>query len=214
MNDLDLDFDREERLGFPEIVYGEFKTPEQIRRIVGLCRARSRPLLVTRLSGAAAAELEGGTYDPVSRTLTVSAGAPPRRSGLVGLVCAGASDLPVVAEAGAVLDFLGIASRVFADVGVAGIHRLLSRLEELRECDLIVCAAGFEGALPSVVAGLLPQPVIGVPTSVGYGVAAGGKTALNAMLCSCANGLLVVNIDNGCGAALAAARMLGRRSKP
>jgi NCAIR mutase (PurE)-related protein len=118
-----------------------------------------------------------------------------------------------VAEATAVLEFLGTEARVFIDKGVAGLHRTLQTLPELAEVDVVICVAGFEGALPSVLSGLVRQPIIGVPTSVGYGVAAGGTTALHAMLSSCASGLTVVNIDNGFGAAIAARRILNGKRK-
>ncbi|WP_253256261.1 nickel pincer cofactor biosynthesis protein LarB [Formosa algae] len=126
----------------------------------------------------------------------------------IGIVSAGSSDIGVANEAYYTLEYLGVNSRVIHDVGVAGLHRLLNKLEDLKTFDILIVVAGFEGALPTVMGGLLPQPIIAVPTSVGYGSAKHGETALHAMLTSCANGITVVNIDNGYGAALGAFRML------
>ncbi len=209
-DDIRIDHLRRERIGFPEIVYGEFKSADQIARILSEHIARQAPLLITRLS-AEKVPAEAG-YDAVARTFSWWPGqspdeAPARPS--VAVISAGSSDRPVVAETLNTLHFLGLRATCFQDVGVAGLNRLLARLDELRTHDVLIVVAGFEGALPSVVAGLLPQPVIAVPTSVGYGVAAGGHSALHAMLASCANGVLVTNIDNGCGAAMAARRLLG-----
>lgn len=207
--DLDYDFGRRERLGFPEIVYGESKTPDQLQRVVLQCRARELPVLISRCAYEKIAGLEDGVYDPVARTWAWHPAPPPRLKGRVAVVSAGTSDNPVVRECANTLAFLGVDALVVQDVGVAGIHRFLNRLEDLASCDVLVCVAGFEGALASVMGGQCAQPVIAVPTSVGYGVARGGMAALNAMLSSCANGLMVMNIDNGVGAALAARRILG-----
>jgi NCAIR mutase (PurE)-related protein len=207
MNDLDLDFGRGDRIGVPEIVYGEGKSPEQLREIAARHEARGRNLLVTR---CALAQVEGlaGDYDPVSRTFVSIRAAPPPREGLVGVVYAGSSDAPVAREAIATLRFLGCETREFGDCGVAGVHRLLAHRDALLPCRVLICCAGFEGALPSVLGGLMPQPILAVPTSVGYGVASGGHAALHGMLASCASGIAVMNIDNGCGAAMAAVRIL------
>lgn len=213
-DDVVLDFGRGERVGVPEIIYGESKSAEQIAGILAAFAAREEACLVTRVS-AEKAEGLAGAYDPVGRTLLFSddaeGGGASKLRGNVTLVSAGTSDAPVVAEAQAVCRFIGLGTVVIQDVGVAGIHRLLERKADLDKADVILCFAGFEGALPSVVAGLVRAPVIGVPCSVGYGVAEGGKAALHAMLASCAGGLLTVNIDNGCGAALAAGRILDRK---
>lgn len=209
-DDVVLDFGRGERVGVPEIIYGESKSREQIAGILEAFAERGEACLVTRVSAEKAAGL-AGAYDPVGRTLWF----PNRETGVlrgnVTLVSAGTSDAPVVAEAQAVCRFIGLGTVVIQDVGVAGIHRLLERKADLDAADVVLCFAGFEGALPSVVAGLVRAPVIGVPCSVGYGVAEGGMAALHAMLASCAGGLLTVNIDNGCGAALAAGRILDRK---
>ncbi len=214
MNTHHIDFERADRLGFPEFIFGEAKTIEQITEILSVFQKRGDSCLITRLQeekGVILADTIGDClYDAVSRTLLFGQDNPPRNCGVVGIIAAGTSDAPVVAEASAVLKFLGIQARTFVDKGVAGIHRLFAVMPDLAEVDVVICVAGFEGALPSVLSGLVGQPIIGVPTSIGYGVAQGGTTALHAMLASCANGLTVVNIDNGFGAAIAAARILGR----
>ena len=213
MNTDHIDFERQDRLGFPEFVFGEGKTIVQIAGILEKFREQGSSCLVTRLQEEKAGPLTGqfsdSRYDAVSRTLLFGENHPPTGEGIVAIIAAGTSDTPVVAEANAVLGFLGIETRTYVDKGVAGIHRLLSSLPELKESDVVICVAGFEGALPSVLSGLVSQPVIGVPTSIGYGVARGGTAALHSMLASCANGLTVVNIDNGFGAAIAAKRILG-----
>jgi len=215
MHDHDIDFERQDRLGFPEFVFGEGKTVEQIGAILDQFRERGVSGLVTRVQPEKGEVLAGAHddlhHDPVARTLQLGPDHPATESGTVAVCAAGTSDAPVAAEAAKVLRFLGIETATFVDKGVAGIHRLMKALPELKDADVVICIAGFEGALPSVLSGLVHQPIIGVPTSVGYGVAAGGTTALHAMLSSCANGLTVVNIDNGFGAAIAAARILGRK---
>jgi NCAIR mutase (PurE)-related protein len=207
MGDVDLDFDRPDRIGMPEIVYGEHKTPEQLKEIAARHEERGRNLLVTR---CAKEQVEGlaGEYDPISRTFARIRRAPVPLPGLVGVVYAGSSDAPVAREAIATLRFLGGETREFGDCGVAGVHRLLAHRDALAPCRVLICCAGFEGALPSVLGGIASQPIIAVPTSVGYGVAKGGRAALHGMLASCASGITVMNIDNGCGAAMAAARIL------
>jgi len=205
-DEIHLDRERAERTGVPEIIYGESKSVEQLQAI--LRQLEGETALVTRLQADKAAQLPG-EYDPVARCLMFGESkAAAERLGPVGIVSAGTSDAPVAREALLTLQHLGIEARLIQDVGVAGLHRLLGRLPELSDCKIFICVAGFEGALPSVLTGLVKQPVIGLPTSVGYGVSEGGQAALTSMLASCAGGLLVVNIDNGCGAALAAARIL------
>ncbi len=208
-----LDLDRAGRCGFPEFVYGEGKSREQLRRIVPEIVDRTGSVLVTRIDVETGRELcmllpEGG-YDPVARTFFVR---DPERKlvGDVAIVTAGSSDLGVALEALYTLEACGVAGELVTDVGVAGLERLLARIGRLRSADLCIVVAGMEGALPSVVGGLLPTPVIAVPTSVGYGAAKEGFTALCGMLSSCASGVTVVNIDNGFGAACAAARILYR----
>lgn len=209
MNDFIIDWEREERTGLAEAIFCEGKTPAQIDAI--LAAAAGRPLLLTRLGEdalAALAHREALDYDPLSRTAISGTVAPPTRHG-AGIVCAGTSDLPVAREALRTLNFAGYAAPLIADVGVAGLWRLLRRIEEIRTFGVVIAVAGMEGALFSVLAGLVPAPVIAVPRSIGYGAAAGGAAALSSALASCAPGLVTVNIDNGYGAACAAIRMLG-----
>jgi NCAIR mutase (PurE)-related protein len=198
-----LDGDRQKRTGYPEAVYCRGKTTEQALLIIGGIREQGMPVLATgasaELAEQAAARFEGLRYDPLSKTLSL--GGPCREaSGLVAVVCAGTSDLPAAREALLTAEFYGSKTELVTDVGVAGIHRLFSRLEDLRRARVIVAAAGMEGALPSVIAGLVSVPVIALPTSVGYGASFGGLAALLSMLNSCAPGVSVVNIDNGFGA--------------
>lgn len=204
-----IDYERKERLGFPEIVYGEGKDADLIGRIFADYERNGRDLLITRISREKLGEyISSGVYDPVARTFSVRWGRPRGDFGCVVVISGGASDGAVVAETVRTLEFLDCGREVVSDVGVAGVHRLMARRSTIEQGNVLIVIAGFEAALASLVAGLFPQPVIGVPTSVGYGVAAGGRTALNSMLASCANGLAVMNIDNGCGAAVAAFRIL------
>jgi NCAIR mutase (PurE)-related protein len=213
-----LDEARTERLGMGEAIYCAGKSPAQIAAILDHAEAQGGCLLLTRLSEAAFQALPGAhqrrmDYDPVSRT--GYAGEPSAVTGppRVAVVTAGTSDVPVGREAVRTLRFEGFASEEVVDVGVAGLWRLMRRAEELRRREVVIVAAGMDAALPSVVGGLVPGLVIAVPTSVGYGVAEGGHTALNAALASCAPGIVVVNIDNGYGAACAAIRVLGGRAR-
>lgn len=212
MNDIDLDFERQQRIGMPEIVYGEFKTAGQIRRIADIHEERKANMLITRCQPE---QIDGlpGDYDPLARTYTRLHSEPEPLTGLVGVVAAGTSDAGVAREAANTLRILGCPFKDFLDCGVAGVHRLIKHSDDLKQCQVLICVAGFEGALASVIAGLFSQPIIGVPTSVGYGVAKGGTAALNAMLASCAGGVSVMNIDNGCGAAMAAHRILYSRQQ-
>ena len=212
-----LDTHRELRCGFPEVVYGAGKTPGEL---VDICRALIEEhdrVLVTRASaeGAAAllSELEGLEHH--ERAGAVTFGLPEENTGegLVTVVGAGTSDLGVAQEAALTARMLGARVRLVSDVGVAGLHRLLEAMDELREARVVVVAAGMEGALPSVVGGLVSSPVIAVPTSVGYGASFGGLAALLAMLNSCASGISVVNIDNGFGAGYQAA-LINRVGSP
>ena len=209
-----LDVDRRRRTGVPEVVFGEGKTSDQIFALLAELRAHdpATPALATRcpadvLDGAATRfPGEAVHADHVAGTLAVGT-LPPAR-GHVLVVTAGTTDLKVARECAATLAVLGVRADVLADVGVAGLGRLLSRLDDLRAAECVVVVAGMDGALPSVVAGLVSAPVIGVPTSVGYGVAAGGLAAAASMLASCSPGLAVVNIDNGFGAAAHAAKII------
>jgi len=217
-----LDLGRRQRLGMVEAIWGEHKSAEQIARILEELNAAGELALATRITPekakAVAALLEPSgelqlRHHPEARCLTAGClpSADPGR-GRVAVLGAGTSDLPVAAEAQLALACHGIATELVLDVGVAGLHRLLGRLEDLRSATVLIACAGMEGALPTVLAGLLPQPVIGVPVAVGYGVSAGGAAALNGMLASCAPGLTVVNIDNGYGAAMAALRILSSQA--
>ena len=206
-----LDHGRKARCGFPEFVYGAGKTAEQLVRIVGHLFERSGEAFATRLNAEKLAALEqafpAGEADPTGRTFAIYR--EPRASrGEVAVLCAGTSDLPVAQEAVNTLRFCGIGATLYSDVGVACIERVLALTDVLRRADCCIVAAGMEGALPSVVGGLTPAPVIAVPTSVGYGAALSGFTALAGMLNSCSAGVTVVNIDNGFGAACAAVRIL------
>lgn len=212
-----MDWDRERRTGVPEAVYCERKSAEQIAAIIGAARAANRRLFLTRLSAAAFAALARDVgdlldYDPLSSTAILGGAGEASGAGIeswIGIVAAGTSDLPVAREAARALAFRGHAAPIIADVGVAGLWRLLEQIERIRRFKVVIAVAGMEGALFSVLAGLVAAPVIAVPTSVGYGVAAGGMAALHAALASCASGVVVVNIDNGFGAAAAAMKMLG-----
>ncbi len=206
-----LDFGRQERIGMEEAVYCAGKSAEQIVAILDLASAKGAPLLLTRLDPgkfAALTRQDQIDYCPVSRTAFFGQLRPLVGPAQVAIVAAGTSDVPVAREAERTLRYHGHASSLFLDIGVAGLWRLTERLPDLRAHPIAIVAAGMDAALPSVLGGLLSGPIIAVPTSVGYGVAEGGHTALNAVLASCAPGVLVVNIDNGYGAASAALRFI------
>jgi pyridinium-3,5-biscarboxylic acid mononucleotide synthase len=207
-----IDHHRALRQGFPEVVYGEGKTPEQIRVIATRIVARGDGVLVTRISAEAADALRealpGVEVNSLARTAHVAGREPVGRgTGTVAVVTAGTSDLPVAEEAAVTLAALGNCVARITDVGVAGIHRVLARRDELLGASVVIVVAGMDGALPSVIGGLVRVPVIAVPTSVGYGASFHGLAALLTMLNSCAAGVTVVNIDNGFGAAVAASRI-------
>ena len=220
MNDIDVDFSRGKRQGFPEFVYGLSKSVDQLSAIAALHREKGLPCFITRINEEKADIIQrkfgGGRRNAIAQTLLIgeedSAGSADTEAvgGSAAVVSAGTSDSFAAAEAQEVLRFLNVPTRNFLDKGVAGLHRITAAIDQINRHDVIICIAGFEGALPSVVGGLTPLPVIAVPTSVGYGAAEGGRTALNAMLAGCAAGLTVVNIDNGFGAALAAFRICSR----
>ncbi len=212
-----VDHARNERCGFPEFIYGENKTPEQIVLIIGEILKSGQPALVTRIKPEAAEavirEFRRAEYDAGARTMIVRSEQDIAKEGKVVIVTAGTSDLPVAREAAAVLDVCGIAAEILNDAGVACLHRIIAEAERLRSADAVIVIAGMEGALPSVVGGLVKCPVIAVPTSVGYGAALNGFSALLGMLNSCASGVTVVNIDNGFGAGCAAVRIIKSKSK-
>jgi NCAIR mutase (PurE)-related protein len=204
--DTRVDTHRALRQGLPEVVFGLGKTPAQILQVVRTLRAAEQSVLVTRVdvdqASAVLAELPSGEHDEVARLLWFGPAEPPLvGKGTIAVVSAGTADLPVAAEAAGVARRFGNKVEMLGDVGVAGLHRLLANHELLRSASVLIVLAGMEGALPSVVGGLVDKPVIAVPTSVGYGAALGGITALLGMLTSCASNVSVVNIDNGFGAA-------------
>lgn len=207
-----VDHHRALRRGFPEVVFGAGKSGEQIERIVERIAARGQGVLVTRTPPGVperlVARFPQARFHETARCLAVPGATTPALPGRAAVVCAGTSDVPVAEEAALTLEFHGGTVERIYDVGVAGLHRLLDRTPVLRECDVIVVAAGMEGALPSVVGGLVDVPVLAVPTSVGYGASFQGLAALLAMLNSCASGVGVVNIDNGFGAGYLAALVL------
>jgi pyridinium-3,5-biscarboxylic acid mononucleotide synthase len=200
-----IDTHRELRQGFPEVILGVGKTPAQIAAIAVRIVERGQALLVTRAQPeaweAVRAVVPGATYHAEARAITLVQGDIPRGTGTVLIACAGTSDLPVAEEAAITAELMGNDIDRLYDVGVAGLHRLLAEHARLQSARVLIVVAGMEGALPSVVAGLVKVPVIAVPTSVGYGASFGGVAALLGMLNSCANGVAVVNIDNGFGAA-------------
>lgn len=207
-----VDHHRALRQGTPEVVLGEGKTSEQVLAIAHSIVGRGQSLLVTRVTseqGALLAErVEGAEYHPSARAVVRFGATSPAYEGHVAVVTAGTSDVPVAEEAALTLQCFGALCVRYVDVGVAGLHRLLACVGEIREARVIIVVAGMEGALASVIGGLTSTPVIAVPTSVGYGVAQGGIAALMGMLSCCASGVTVVNIDNGFGAAMAALRIL------
>ncbi len=215
----ELDLGRGERLGIAEAIWGEHKTAGQIARILERLASLGHPALVTRVSPAKAEAVReelsatdlNPEHHPEARCLSLGALPPPPPPAPVAILCGGSSDLTVAHEAALALRCHRVATELVVDVGVAGLQRLLGKLEGLRQAQVLIACAGMEGALPTVLAGLLPQPVIGVPVSVGYGVSAGGVAALHGMLASCSPGITVVNIDNGYGAAMAALRILNLR---
>jgi len=237
-----LDFDRRRRCGYPEVIFGPGKTLEQLRGIVTRLLERGEPVLATRIDADQAAGLlaafPDGRYNQVARTFRVARGERRRTSRgdissseihpaehhtreaqarptipQVAVITAGTGDLPVAEEARETLDWMGVHTTMIHDVGVAGPHRLPSRLSEFQDADAIVVVAGMEGALPSVVAGYVGCPVIAVPTSIGYGANFGGVSALLSMLNSCANNVAVVNIDAGFKGGFLAG-LIAKRSRP
>lgn len=211
--DITLDVLRKARLGFDEAVYCATKSVDQLRRILDSVAEQGESLLLTRLAPEQLAALPVAhrsriDYEPLSLTGLFGVGESPAAPARIAVVSAGSSDVAVAREAVRTLSYYGEACREIHDVGIAGLWRLLDRLEEIRGLSVTIAVAGMDGALPTVLAGLVSAPVIAVPVSIGDGVAAGGHAALNTALASCAPGLVVVNIDNGYGAACAALRMV------
>jgi NCAIR mutase (PurE)-related protein len=206
-----IDHHRELRTGVPEIVFGAGKTPEQIAGALRELARRAGGAIATRIDAARAEALRALVPELVihelARIAVLGAPGPRPAAAPIAVVCAGTSDLPVAEEAALVAEFLGAPVVRVHDVGVAGLHRLLARLDAIRGAAVAIAVAGMEAALPSVLAGLIDRPLVAVPTSIGYGVSLDGLVALGAMLASCAPGITAVNIDNGVGAAVAAVRI-------
>lgn len=205
------DVERERRIGFPEVIYSPGKTDEQLRTVARALFAAHPNVLATRATPAQAALLREVdarvSYNELGRVAYLHLDQTLRGRGEIAVVSAGTTDIPVAEEAACTAEVMGNAVRRIFDVGVAGIHRVLKRRDEIEACEVVIVCAGMEGALPSVVGGLTSRPVIAVPTSVGYGASFQGVAALLGMLNSCAPGVTVVNIDNGFGAAYAASRI-------
>ncbi len=213
-----VDLHRALRKGFPEVIFGSGKTPSQVLKIANALYAREERLLVTRITAVHARVLrrqfKEAVYHETARCVTVEKEPLPKFSGVIAVLSAGTSDLPVAEEAAVTAEIMGnVVERVF-DVGVAGLHRLLPRLQIIQQAKVVIVVAGMEGALPSVVAGLVGNPVIAVPTSIGYGASFGGLAALLGMLNSCGSGVMVVNIDNGFGAGYAASQINALEARP
>ena len=206
-----VDVHRALRKNFPEVIFGAGKTPEQVVKIAAKLLAHGQRVLVTRVTAEHARALrkkfKRAVHHAAARCVTIEKKPLPKRAGFIAVVCAGTSDLPVAEEAAVTAEIMGNRVERAHDIGVAGLHRTLAKLDWLQRANVIVAVAGMEGALPSVLAGLVSKPVIAVPTSVGYGASFGGIAALLAMLNSCASGITVVNIDNGFGAGYAASQI-------
>lgn len=213
-----IDHHRSLRTGFPEVIWGPGKTPDQIAQIMEVMRQHNPVVMATRIESSVYAQLQekvtGIRYYPLARICAIAPTTiEPQHPGTIGILSAGTADLPVAEEAATTAELSGFQVLRLWDVGVAGIHRLLSHRQVIAEASVLIVVAGMEGALPSVVAGLADSPVIAVPTSVGYGASFGGLAPLLTMLNSCAAGVGVVNIDNGFGAAVLAGQILRTTSK-
>lgn len=206
------DFHRALRRGFPEVIFGQGKTPEQVASIAERLAAANGKLLITRATpecfAAVQARLPDTVYSPLAKAITLNRNPAPGRPGVM-VLSAGTADVPVAEEAALTAELMGSQVERAYDVGVAGIHRVLDQMERLRQARVLVVVAGMDGALPSVVGGLVSVPIIAVPTSIGYGASFGGLAPLLTMLNSCAAGVSVVNIDNGFGAGYLAALING-----
>lgn len=206
-----VDTHRALRKGFPEVIFGAGKTPEQVVKIAEQLVKAEQPVLVTRITPEHATaflrKFKKGVHHETARCLTLAPKPLPKRPGTIAVVCAGTSDLPVAEEAAVTAEVMGNTVVRVSDVGVAGVHRLFGRLDVIQSANVIIVVAGMEGALPSVVAGLVAKPLIAVPTSIGYGASFGGLAPLLGMLNSCGSGVTVVNIDNGFGAGYAASQI-------
>jgi pyridinium-3,5-biscarboxylic acid mononucleotide synthase len=199
-----IDNHRELRTGYPEVIFGQGKTPAQVAGIIEYMLTRENNILATRVTGEMVAEVlkicPEAVYNPIARTIAIKRKELPQPPTYISVITAGTSDLPVAEEAAITAEIFGNRVERIVDVGVAGIHRLYNKMDLIRKARVNIVVAGMEGALPSVVGGIVDKPVIAVPTSVGYGANFGGLSALLGMLTSCASGISVVNIDNGFGA--------------
>ena len=211
--DIRFDFQRKERLGLIEAIWGQDKSIDQLKRLSEIVLNKNEVVFITRIRSEKARVLldlydDACFYEQAKCLIIGENHNRLNTSKKVALISGGSSDLAVTLEAKLALEIYGVNSQSFIDVGVAGLHRLISQLEEIKKYDILIVCAGMEGALATVVGGLLAQPIIAVPVSVGYGVSRNGETALNSMLSSCSPGIAVMNIDNGYGAAMAALRII------
>ena len=211
--DIRYDFQRKERIGLIEAIWGADKSVDQLKRISEEVLIKREVVFITRINSAKAKLLlalykEGRFYEEANCLIIGENLKKLATNKKVAIISGGSSDLAVTLEAKLSLEIYGVSCQSFIDVGVAGLHRLLSQIEEINKYDVLIVCAGMEGALATVIGGLLPQPIIAVPVSVGYGVSKNGETALNSMLSSCSPGIAVMNIDNGYGAAMAALRII------
>ena len=211
--DIRFDFERRERIGLIEAIWGEDKSIDQLQRASKAVIDKKEVVFITRINNVKAKSLleiypEAKFFEDANCLIIGENLKKLNVQKKVAIVAGGSSDLCTTLEAKLALEIYGISCQTFIDVGVAGLHRLLSEIEEINKFDIVIVCAGMEGALATVIGGLLPQPIIAVPVSVGYGVSKNGETALNSMLSSCAPGIAVMNIDNGYGAAMAAMRII------
>jgi len=210
--DFMFDFQRRERIGFVEAIWGEDKSIDQLKRIAKEVLEKKEIVFITRIKKEKAKPLldlyEDARFHQEANCLIIGKNLKLFVNKRVAIISGGSSDLPVTLETKLSLEIHGVSCKSFIDVGVAGLHRLFSQIEEIKKYDVLIVCAGMEGALATVIGGLLPQPIIAVPVSVGYGVSNNGTTALNSMLSSCSPGIAVMNIDNGYGAAMAALRII------
>ena len=211
--DIRYDFQRSERIGLIEAIWGENKNIDQLKRVTKNVLNKKEMVFITRINKEKANILlelyeEAKFYDE-AKCLTIGENSNKVNTNKkVAIISGGSSDLAVTLETKLSLEIYGVSCQPFIDVGVAGLHRLLNQIDEINKCDILIVCAGMEGALATVIGGLLPQPIIAVPVSVGYGVSKNGETALKSMLSSCSPGITVMNIDNGYGAAMAALRII------
>ena len=211
--DIRFDFQRRERLGFIEAIWGQDKSIDQLKRVSESVLSQNEVVFITRINSEKANYLldlydDARFYEKANCLIIGKNQNKINTNKKVAIISGGSSDLAVTLEAQLTLEIYGVSCQSFIDVGVAGLHRLMSQLEEINKYDVLIVCAGMEGALATVVGGLLAQPIIAVPVSVGYGVSKNGETALNSMLSSCSPGIAVMNIDNGYGAAMAALRII------